>query len=113
MSTKKNYFTIFKFPSIYLWYGYFDTEDCLAYSLFQRYGVPVHIHQEYAHPTNPYKIIICKIRRKYEQTFLEAMKGLVNKMNLLGYTDYEEYCSNFITEGRRWLDEMDGKDGCN
>ena len=103
-----NCFIISKFPNIYLWYGYFDTDDYLADSLFRRFRIPVRFYQEYKHPTNKYRIIICRISRKYEQKFLEAMRELVNKMNLLGNMDYEEFCSEFITTGKIYQEKERG-----
>ena len=44
-----------------------------------------------------YIIIYCDIKKKYEREFLIALSELRNRMLLLGYYDYDEYCESVLT----------------
>lgn len=41
--------------------------------------------------------IFCKIRKRDEKKFLDALSEMYDKMLLMGYKDYQEVCDNFIS----------------
>lgn len=82
-------------------YAYIDLdvdENYVADSLFCKAKIPVKFGQEYSREGDKYRIIFCKIRRKYKDKFEAALEELKNKMNLLGHIDYEEWCNKFMKE---------------
>ena len=51
---------------------------------------------EYVKENSPYHVIFCKIRKRDEKKFLDALSEMYDKMLLMGYKDYQEVCDNFI-----------------
>lgn len=41
-------------------------------------------------------MVLCRVRKKDEKRFLEALGELPRKMLLMGYTDYLEDCTELI-----------------
>ena len=90
-----------KFNPLYVYYMYIDVNrdhDYIADSLFYKRKIPVHFKDEMVRDEDKYRIIFCKIRKKYRKQFEDALEELKNKMHLLGYTDYEEYCERLMVE---------------
>ena len=54
------------------------------------------IYDEYVKENSPYHVIFCKIRKRDEKKFLDALSEMYDKMLLMGYKDYQEVCDNFI-----------------
>ena len=52
---QKNWINITRSPSLYCRYAYFDLEDHLADSLFERENVAVKYEQEFVNPVNDYQ----------------------------------------------------------
>jgi len=90
-----NYCKIKTFSPFTYTYVFIDSDAHLADQLFVRNGVPVKFIGEYVREKSQYKIIICKIRKKYEDSFLKSLSEMFNKALLLGYRDYSEYCQSF------------------
>ena len=83
----KNYYKL-QSPSIFKFqYVFLDSEDYLADQLFIKYNVK---------ENSPYHVIFCKIRKRDEKKFLDALSEMYDKMLLMGYKDYQEVCDNFI-----------------
>ena len=76
----------------YLHYVYADTEDYYADALFNRQKIKVRYGNEYRKDNVKYRIVFCKVRKKYKEAFEKAMEELVNKMDLLSHRDYEDFC---------------------
>ena len=72
--------------------------DYIADSLFYKRQIPVVFKDEMIKAGDKYRLVFCKIRKKYQNQFEEALEELKTKMNILGYTDYEEYCDNLMKE---------------
>jgi hypothetical protein len=86
---------------LYAHYAYIDIntdENYVADSLFFRKEIPVKFKGEMARDEDKYRVIFCKVKRKYKDKFEEALNEIPHKMNLLGYTDYEAYCSTLFDE---------------
>lgn len=83
-------------------YMYIDTEENLADHLFINEKVPVHFGREFCKDGSIYKIIVCRVRKDYEQRFIKALERLPEKMLLLGHADYQDFCeevSNMVQKG--------------
>jgi hypothetical protein len=82
-------------------YAYVDLNvdhDYIGDSLFYKKNIPVKFGNEYIREGDKYRVITCKIPRKYKDAFEDALKELETKMCLFGYNDYEEYCKNLMKE---------------
>jgi len=102
---QKNWINITKSPSLYCRYAYFDLEDHLADSLFQRQNIAVKYEQEFVNPINPYRLVICKVLPWHRDGFLQALSQLPNKMNLLGFNDYQQFCKAYLDYSENWMME--------
>ena len=69
-----------------------------ADSLFYKRKIPVKFKDEMVREGDKYRVIFCRIPKKFRQAFEEAMEELKTKMCLLGYNDYEEYCESLMKE---------------
>lgn len=74
------------------YFAFLDVESYAADQLFIQHQVTVHFVREYGKPDCPYRIILCKVRRRDTDRFRAAMAELPEKLLLLGYTDYLEVC---------------------
>lgn len=80
------------------YFGFLDTEDYLAQGLFVKHQVKVKLCEVHVHHSIPYKILVCRVRRKDEAKIIAALNELASKMLICGYRDYLECCSGFWTE---------------
>ena len=74
-----------------------DCGDYLANQLFSKHKIPMKFGKELQRSDSQYIIIYCDIKKKYEREFLIALSELRNRMLLLGYYDYDEYCESVLT----------------
>lgn len=93
---KKHYLHLEKFSLLHAYYAYFDVPGYLADQLFIQHQVRVHFSGEYQKEGKRYVIVLCRVRKKDEKRFLEALGELPRKMLLMGYTDYLEDCTELI-----------------
>lgn len=80
--------TIEKFSLFYRYFAIIDTADYLADQLFIKHKVRVGFGPEFVCPDAPYRVIMCKCRKRDVDAFLAAIRELPNKMLLCGYPDY-------------------------
>lgn len=97
------YLHLDKFSLVYSYYAYFDVPEYFADQLFIQHQIRVHFSGEYKKAGKRYVIVLCRVRKKYERRFLDALSELPKKMLLLGYTDYLEDCAELVErmEARR------------
>jgi len=76
--------------------AYFDVPEYLADDLFIQHQVRVRFLREYKKDGELYTIVMCRVRKRDEERFCEALEELPRKMMLLGYADYPAYCTNAI-----------------
>ena len=100
---QKNWFNLTVSPSLYCRYAYIDLEDHLADSLFERQNISVRFEREFENPINGYRLIICKVLPWHREGFLKALSQLPNKMNLLGFTDYQDFCRDYLEYSENWM----------
>lgn len=86
--------TIEKFSLINEHFAIIDTADYLADQLFIKHGVKVGFGAEFVCPDVPYRVIMCKCRKRDVDRFLAAIRELPNKMILFGHQDYLAFCED-------------------
>lgn len=79
-------------------YGYVDTVDHMADSVFYRRQIPVKFGDEFVKDNEKYIFVMCKVKRKHIEEFEKALSEISNKMNLTGNTDYDAFCEKFMNE---------------
>lgn len=95
--TKRNRFMPFLLAEILNFQGSTHQYGVGSFSqLFIKYKVTVDFGDEYVKENSPYHVIFCKIRKRDEKKFLDALSEMYDKMLLMGYKDYQEVCDNFI-----------------
>ena len=77
--------TIEKFSFFHNYFAIIDTADYLADQLFIKHQVRVGFGPEFVCPDAPYRVIMCKCRKRDVDAFLAAIRELPNKMPLRGY----------------------------
>lgn len=83
---------------LYAYFAYVDTADYHADPLFVRNQCRVHYDREYQKQGTEYRVILCHVRKRDKQRFLDALAALKNKMAVLGYRDYGGFCGDFLPE---------------
>ena len=86
--------TIEKFSFFHNYFAIIDTADYLADQLFIKHQVRVGFGPEFVCPDAPYRVIMCKCRKRDVDAFLAAIRELPNKMLLCGYPDYLTFCED-------------------
>ena len=74
------------------YFAFVDTDEYLADQLFINHKVRVDFREEYAMPGSTYRVIMCSVAKKDVDGTVKVFHKLVNKMILLGHTDYKEFC---------------------
>lgn len=92
----KNYWRLRSRSLFFSSYVFLDTREYLADQLFIQHQVDAYFGPEYQKPGEPFRMLFCKIRKKDETRFLQALSELSHKMLLLGHTDYEAYCGRIM-----------------
>lgn len=85
----------------YLQYAYVDlciNDSYVADSPFYRRRIPVRFGRVMVKDNEKYRIVLCKVRRKYREEFEKALGEISNKMSLLGHNDYDEFCAGMMQE---------------
>ena len=77
---------------------YFDTFDCFADDIFIKNNVKVKFRAKLASDEYSYIAVICKVKKKFRNAFLESLNELERKMLICGYSDYSEFCTNYFIE---------------
>ena len=86
--------TIEKFSFFHNYFAIIDTADYLADQLFIKHQVRVRFGLEFVCPDAPYRVIMCKCRKRDVDAFLAAIRELPNKMPLRGYPAYFTFCAD-------------------
>lgn len=81
-----------RFSLFYDYFAFLDVEPYAADQLFIQHQVTVHFFREYGKQDCPYRIILCKIRKRDTGRFCAAMAELPDKLRLLGHADYLDVC---------------------
>ena len=87
-----------RFRLLYMYIDLNVDENYVADSLFYKRDIPVKFKDEWSKDEDKYRVIFCKVRKKYKAKFEEALEELKNKMALLGHIDYEDYCNDLFNQ---------------
>ena len=83
-----------KFSFRYQYFALIDTADYLADQLFIKHKVRVWFGEEFCRDDMPYRVIICRCRKRDVRAFMAAASELSNKRLLCGHPDYPAFCDN-------------------
>ena len=75
---------------------YIDSPEHLGDKEFINQKLRVWFKGSYVNPSEPYQMVVCKVRKRDVQKFYAAMEALPRRMLLMGHEDYEEYCEGMI-----------------
>lgn len=89
---QKNYLKVNRASLLYKYFCFVDTDDFLADDLFISQKVRVHFLGDYRKEDSKYCFIICKVRKRDVDRFLQVLERLEAKMLLAGHHDYPEFC---------------------
>ncbi|MPL97273.1 hypothetical protein SDC9_43462 [bioreactor metagenome] len=92
----KNYLRLERFSLCHRFYAFLDSSDYLADQLFIKHKVRVKFLQEYQKDGFDLRTIFCRIHKRDEGAFLDALNELSNKMMLCGHVDYPAQCRAFM-----------------
>lgn len=92
-----NYFCYKRFMGI----GYMYIDACIndhyiADSIFIKNKVPIKFEETFESADSDYCICFCKIKRKYKEIMEKSFEELKNKMWLMGFLDYENFCNDIF-----------------
>ena len=79
-----------KFSMLFGAAGQIRTADLIL----TKHQVRVGFGPEFVCPDAPYRVIMCKCRKRDVSAFLAAIRELPNKMLLCGYPDYLTFCAD-------------------
>lgn len=91
-----NYMSLIRKTSTHRWFMFIDCEERYADRIFIQNKFRVYFHGDYKAKGEKYMPIMCSVRKKDVGKFIESMDALTNKMLLMGYTDYKEWCVDFL-----------------
>ena len=95
-----------RFSFFYDYFAFLDAELYAADQLFVKHKVTVYFKREYGKQGTPYRIILCKVRKRDAGRFREAMAELPDKLQLLGHDDYLDGCHALGTNLDRSISEQ-------
>ena len=93
-----NYMKLQKFSLFYAHYIFVDSQEHLADALFLSQGIQIHWGKEFAKPGISYRFRFCKVRKRQEKQFLEALQKLQDDMPLSQYLEYASFCKSFSSK---------------
>lgn len=77
---------------------YFDNPDSFADNIFIKNKVKVKFKAKLASDDYSYIAVICKVKKKFREAFLESLNELERKMLICGYRDYSNFCTTYFKE---------------
>lgn len=101
-----NYMRTDKFNPFRVYFFYVDCKEKLADDVFIENELTVYFHGDYYNKESKYMWVSCSVKRRDVSKFEECMERLHDKVLILGYTDYDEFCEG-VCDGI--LQEFGGK----
>lgn len=92
----KNHLPLERFSLCYRYYAFLDSADYLADQLFIKHKVRVKFLREYQKDGFDFLMIFCRIHKRDEAAFLDALNELPDKMVLCGHPNYPAQCQAFM-----------------
>ena len=94
------------FSISYMYFDLFKDGIYLADSIFYKRQIPIKFKDELERDGDKYRVIFCKIKKRYKKQMEEALNEIPHKMELLGHNDYVEYCESVLKEIEEEADEL-------
>ncbi len=69
-----------------------DTKEYVSARIFVDKGIKVSRIREMERRDSPFRLIICSIRKKDLEKFVQALEVIKNSVLLLGYREYDTIC---------------------
>lgn len=98
-----NYLKLENKRPLSVFYLYIDVTNYKADRILNDKGISIKIMYEFTKPNTDYRAIICKVSKKDESKFIEAMKETENNLLITGHSDYEEVLKGIIKQVRGGL----------
>lgn len=82
---------------------YVDSVSFIADHIFIKRKIPVRFKDEWRPPESvegykKFRVISCRVRKKYVPQFEEAMTELKNVMPVFGYPEYSRFCYKLMKD---------------
>lgn len=78
-------------------YAFLDTNPRVSRQVFQKHKIFVWVDSLYSTGDEKYSVALCRVRKKDQKKFEEALEALAKTMLVLGNTDYLEKASALLT----------------
>ncbi len=89
---EKNYLKLNMVSLRYVCYFFVDTKECLYERVFPEKGIRIRIMKEFVKEGSPYRLVLCKVKKKLEEDFRALLPEIGKRALLLGYRDYADTC---------------------
>lgn len=88
-----NYLQLYSHSPFSSLFVFVDTIDHLFVRIMGKNGIHLKGVKEFAKEDSPYRLIMCRVRKKDKTTFVESVKQIQNMALLLGYREYTNVCN--------------------
>lgn len=78
-----------------------DTKDHGFEQIMENRRIRLRQVREFIKSDSPFRLILCKVRKKDVDSFCESLEQVRNKALLMGYRDYDDICE--------WLHECENR----
>lgn len=102
-----NYIDLHSFSLRYKHYVFIDTEKYFYKQIFSEREIKVKALKEMMRDGFPYRLILCKVLKRDEKIFINALEQIQRKALLVGYRGYTDMCEMLLSCEKR-LQEADG-----
>ena len=97
----KNY--IYSTSRFFAKFMYVDSISYIADGIFIKNKIPVKFLDEWRPPSTiegykKFRVLTCRVRKKFIPAFEKSMEELKNKMPIFGYPDYSRFCYNLMKD---------------
>lgn len=99
---EKNYLRLEKRSLRFEYFVFFDTSAYLADQIFIQKRIRVWFDGDYTKAGFPYTAVMCHVRKKDTEKFLDALEVLKKNIMICGYPQYEADVCEFMSS----LEEM-------
>lgn len=94
---KKLYLRLQKRSLRFEYFMFFDTSAYIADQIFIRKKIRVWFDGDYTKEDFPYMAVLCHVRKKDTEKFLDALEILKKNIMICGYSQYETEISEFMS----------------
>lgn len=103
-----NYLQVDCFWPFFKNYVFVDTVECGYEQILKRNQIRIKILREYIKPDSPFRLVICRVKKKDENIFYNCLEQIRNKALLTGYREYDDICE-WLKQCERELEQKNEK----